>query len=204
MRQSGSFFSREGSDIVNNISKAHLFGSACLVYNLCLLEECRKRKGKKWGSGERRRQPWTPFIQLFILNVAIACLNIFCYCRHLFFFCSMLMKMKCYFTLKALLLQWDFNHSAFVQKPPNTEMNKRFDSCTLVSSSDLFSCASTCIILCEQAKPNVWLLLYLYVVDPKSKIVDNKKKYTVWGNLENKIIKKKITARQLVSILKSF
>lgn len=67
----------------------------------------------------------------------------------------MIMKMKYYFTLKALLLQWDFNHSAFVQKPPNLEMNKRFDSCTSVSSCDLFSCAPTCVILCEQAIQNV-------------------------------------------------
>lgn len=52
-----AFFPREGSDVVNNGSKALLFGAAFLVYNFCLLEECRERKGKKWGSGERKRQP---------------------------------------------------------------------------------------------------------------------------------------------------
>lgn len=74
----------------------------------------------------------------------------------------MIMKMKNYFTLKALLLQWDFNRSEFVQKPPNVEMNKRLDSCTLISSSALFSQAvPTCRILCEEAMPIVWLLVHL-------------------------------------------
>jgi len=42
-----AFISREGRDALNNASKAHLFGATLLVYNCCLLEERRERKGKK-------------------------------------------------------------------------------------------------------------------------------------------------------------
>ena len=58
--------SREGSGVLNNASKAHLFGATFLVYNFCLLEECRERKGNKWGSGGREKTAMNTI--LFTLN----------------------------------------------------------------------------------------------------------------------------------------
>lgn len=103
------------------------------------------------------------------------------------FFSFMIMKMKNYFTLKALLLQWDFNHSEFVQKPPNVEMNKRLDSCTLIGSSALFSRVPTCLILCEQAMPVVCYCYIYSVVYPESQIMDYKEKYIIWRVLKIKL-----------------
>lgn len=87
--------------------------------------------------------------------------------------------MKHYCTLKVLLLQWDFNYSAFVQKPSNLEMNKRSVSCTPISSSALFSCVPTCLILREQAIPKC-VYWYIYnMAHSESKMVDYKEKYIV-------------------------
>lgn len=39
-----AFISTEGGGVLNNASKAHLFGATFLVYNFGLLEECREKK----------------------------------------------------------------------------------------------------------------------------------------------------------------
>lgn len=100
----------------------------------------------------------------------------------------MIMKMKNYFTLKALLLQWDFHRSEFVQKPPKVEMNKRLDSCTLISSSALFSQAvPTCRILCEEAM-QLYDYWYIYsVVYSESQIMYYKEKYIIVRVLKIKL-----------------
>ena len=61
-----AFISREGNDVLNNASKSHLFGATFLVHNFSLLEECRERKGNKWGSGGSEKTAMNTI--LFTLN----------------------------------------------------------------------------------------------------------------------------------------
>lgn len=150
---------------MSNILRTAFLG-ACYLYLLFLWGQWLWRK-ESWG----QRQSETVIFALF--DVRRCCLWSSAVANIFFFFYFMVMKMKYYFTLKALFLKWDFNQSAFVQKLPNLEMNKRFDSWKLISSGVLFSCIPPyCLLLYEQVKQGMVIIITLIMWSSESQITE--------------------------------